>query len=889
MLQRDALIQDIRSGLAALQNYVRPGGTLNLTDTNVHAENLVATLLNGIYGWDLVSTNCKSANYPCIDLIDEGRWLGVQVTSEKGSVKLTKTIECLARHGLASKIRQLKVFSLISKQKQYTVNVECPGVEFDWRNDVVDFDNVLQAAQAIADLQHLQQVHRLVVAAIPSMFPQHRERLPPLHVPVTDPDAAWLAFSSRATKLIGRDAERSQLTEFLNSPANFSWWLVTGVAGSGKSRLALELCRQTDAGWHAGFLSRTERDFRWSEFRPLRSTLIVVDYVASRATEVSEIILTLSRASSTFTKPVRVLLLERDKGSWWTTYSRDESQSESAEIAACRYGEPLNLSWLTLEATLQLAEEVVHSRNGTWNPTIAREFLARLLHYDRGGRPLFAMIVARYLESIGSDAPNSSLLQVVLKKEAGRRRQLINQPDDLQRIENLLHLATLVGGLLPKANGFGYLASSDVANLIPDVGILNESLYNDIAGSARGGASVAGLQPDILGERFVLDRLSEPGLAGLNAKRLLLAAWSLQPKDLRVVSVRCAFDFSEDPALYELFDLTLETAEARQVFADMVADLMGVAADCDAPFAQHQLRKVVAIADSRPQEHELQEAVARADYNSARKFMFLDNRLAIERLDAAISRASEKTLIGKMALHNRAILYRLTNENFDAFEVFTMMIETHDATDEMRACAFNNRADVYAERGDHENAIRDRTAVLSLKATSHDRRFIALLRRGWSFSARGNDRAALDDLAQILETWDITPEQKADARLERAMIWRNLEKFDEARADLDAVIRSSFLFSGTRARALVELAEVSRRTGDHALAERSLETALKDPDVEQSTAIDAGIVSALLLEDTGNLDDAREMWRTVLSAPRASTGQVRTAQGHLDAMPPADP
>ena len=105
-------------------------------------------------------------------------------------------------------------------------------------------------------------------------------------------------------------------------------------------------------------------------------------------------------------------------------------------------------------------------------------------------------------------------------------------------MENLLLFATLVSGLLPKANGFGYLATSDVADLLPDVGALDEALYNDIAGSAEGTASLAGLQPDILGERFVLDRLSDVGIAGLNARRLLLAAWHFQPCSMPWASSR---------------------------------------------------------------------------------------------------------------------------------------------------------------------------------------------------------------------------------------------------------------------------------------------------------------------------------------------------------------
>src|SRR6185369_17843198 len=99
----------------------------------------------------------------------------------------------------------------------------------------------------------------------------------------------------------------------------------------------------------------------------------------------------------------------------------------------------------------------------------------------------------------------------------------------------------------------------------------------------------------------------------------------------------------------------------------------------------------------------------------------------------------------------RVILQRVDDESYDPFEVFTMMINSHDAPDEMRACALNNRADVFVERGEYDKAIRDRSEVLALKETSHDRRYIALFRRSLSYSAKGNIQAALDDLGRILE------------------------------------------------------------------------------------------------------------------------------------------
>lgn len=881
MLQRETLIADIRKGLAVFQDYVRPGGTLNLTDSNVHAEDFVAGLLNSINGWSLVSTNKATANYPCIDLIDMSLGLGVQVTAEGGSPKLTKTVECLKEHKLAGNVTQLKVFLLIAKQGHYTVNAECPGITFDWRSDVLDFDDAIRAAQAIGELEQLHRVHQHVVTSLPSIFPEYRAAPLPLNIPATDPAKAWLAFSSRATSLIGRDKERALLTEFLNSDAKFSWLLVTGDAGSGKSRLALELCRGVGEDWNAGFLSRTVRDFNWPEFQPTRKTLIVVDYVASRAEELSELVLNLSRTSISFTKPVRILLVEREKSSWWTTLSREDSQSESAEILACQHGAPIALPGLSLEAILQIAKEVVLSRHGTWDAEIANAFLMRLIHNDRQGRPLFAMIVAFYLEAV---EPN--LLNAVLKREAARRRQLLTgEPEQLKRLEHLLLLATLVGGLLPQESSFAYLATSDVAGLLPDACLLDEALYNNIALSSRdSGGTLAGLQPDILGERFVLDRLSEEGIAGQNARALLLAAWSFQPRDVAVMALRCVRDFHGDVAIQTLFELPLDTAEARRNWADMVADLLPHAGEGDDTFAKQQLKKLIPIANSHPDERELQEATARADYHMALSFMFRDNSIAIALFDSAITRVGSESLVGKMAIHNRAILRRHTVKGYDAFEEFTMIIDSLDVADELRACAFNNRADVYVERGDHDSAIRDRSDVLALKKTTHDRRYIALFRRSRSYSAIGDDQAALDDLSRILETWDITPHQKAEARLERAAIMRQLERWDDSRADLEAVIASKYLFRGTRAIAQVELADLLRRMLDFEQAESLLGKALEDPEIGEHTWIEAIIVGGLVLEDTSDTAGACELWRKVLAMPNANDSQVRFARQRLDAL-----
>src|SRR5205823_3949332 len=101
-----------------------------------------------------------------------------------------------------------------------------------------------------------------------------------------------------------------------------------------------------------------------------------------------------------------ILLVERSKGSWWTAFSREESQSESAEIAECmHHQEPLALPRLPRKLILQLAEEVVRARHGEWNDALAADFLERLRRCESYGRPLFAMILAECLETVEPNAP----------------------------------------------------------------------------------------------------------------------------------------------------------------------------------------------------------------------------------------------------------------------------------------------------------------------------------------------------------------------------------------------------------------------------------------------------------------------------------------------------
>lgn len=73
-------------------------------------------------------------------------------------------------------------------------------------------------------------------------------------------DEDLLSFAARHTSHIGREADLRSLNEFLAAMPVTSWWMVLGEAGTGKSRLALELCLVAEGRWHAGFLTESSQD-----------------------------------------------------------------------------------------------------------------------------------------------------------------------------------------------------------------------------------------------------------------------------------------------------------------------------------------------------------------------------------------------------------------------------------------------------------------------------------------------------------------------------------------------------------------------------------------------------------------------------------------------------
>ena len=141
-----------------------------------------------------------------------------------------------------------------------------------------------------------------------------------------------LAAVVEAVDFTGRHTELQKLTRWRDGPQPFSIMLVTGEGGQGKTRLARELSTNARrAGWAAGFLAahtssvvRDGSDYRQATVNlaelvgaATRPVLLVADYAETRPEEVAALANAL--LSKPPVQPVRLLLLSRTAGAWWTS------------------------------------------------------------------------------------------------------------------------------------------------------------------------------------------------------------------------------------------------------------------------------------------------------------------------------------------------------------------------------------------------------------------------------------------------------------------------------------------------------------------------------------------------------------------------------------------
>jgi tetratricopeptide (TPR) repeat protein len=612
-----------------------------------------------------------------------------------------------------------------------------------------------------------------------------------------------LSFASSALARVGRDSELAELEAFLGSERPFAWWLWTGPAGAGKSRLAVELCRAVSGPWHAGFLRETDQSGLGS-LQPVWPTLVVVDYASARSAWLSDALLRLSQRNCG--ERVRVLVLERDaSGPWWETVQRNHRHEESRLIDAASYAKPRELGGLAREEIRALVKEVTGSAGAVLSSTDVEDIADHAARIDPAGRPLFVVIAALdWLDGNGVGAGRDPVLRRLLKRlDAQMAERLAGSALAPGSARNLRTFATSLGGV--SAEEYDRV----LQRLEPPPGLL-PGAFDDYQAVPLDDL-IDGVRPDILGELYVLDRLAEGGAEHHAAVTLLRLGWRANPDAYHAFVERAVADHREHEHVAELLDAG-DWHESPAACAQLAADTVPLLGHSDHPVLERIFGRLAELQDACGQG-EIDEILVTARYRFA--------NLVLQEEDASRANALYTEILADCnpawpvharILDNRGITWNFLKREDAEIADYTAVIEAVTAADEVRACALNNRADIYDRNGDAAAAIADRTAVLDLADTTYDRRYIAHARRASALWRSGDHEAAYQDIDAILSADDIAMEQKMEARLLRARWLISSGSPAQAVPDLETVTASVRNAPGREERARKLLEEL--RNGD---------------------------------------------------------------------------
>jgi len=383
-------------------------------------------------------------------------------------------------------------------------------------------------------------------------------------------DIALLNPFTLSVPFVGRAAELARLDDWLRAPAPISARCLTGRAGSGKTRLALELCAKAEAldgsRWDAGFLLHAElqRFFAkenigtWGWRRP---TLIVLDYAAGCAQALKPWLEELSQNAGHPQRPMRLLLLERfadDGAGWWAELTRT-GWSNAGIPALFDPSAPEPLAELAAEDRGALVAGFLEQAGSTAD---AERIKAQAERADATGALDLLMAGLTAARGIAGGNPGGGRTGMAVALAGHERNRLDAIARDRTLDAGLLaHLAamlTLQGGAVVDAALDMAAAEVEALRSRADP----QALYSALCDAYAPGADerLPPILPDLIGEAFVLDtfkRLSSPQQA-----QAVIRACARNEAATTAAVIRTAQDFAEEqthPALRWL-DVLIENA-----------------------------------------------------------------------------------------------------------------------------------------------------------------------------------------------------------------------------------------------------------------------------------------------------------------------------------------
>ena len=324
----------------------------------------------------------------------------------------------------------------------------------------------------------------------------------------TKSPARLIRARSGVVPFAARRGLRDELVDWLEADAAFAGAIIGGAGGTGKTRLAVELCDWAEGeGWLTGILAQIEdlASFEALAEAPI-PRLVAIDYAESRTAQL-KVLLPLLASWATTGAPVRVLLLVRagpKRTSDWAEALRNQSDLLDNLLDDCAVH--------VLEDCPLEPEERADLFTAAADAFAARpETDAHPAPHELQTSPAFAspllVVLAAYVAAQGERAPDTreELLRAVLSHEERYWRSSSNDMfADQHQPRRVIALTTLLSAE-NEAEGIERL------RLLPDFSDGTAERLGVVARWAAGQYPGAGwwnpLEPDLIGEQLVAEEL----------------------------------------------------------------------------------------------------------------------------------------------------------------------------------------------------------------------------------------------------------------------------------------------------------------------------------------------------------------------------------------------
>nr|WP_315240447.1 tetratricopeptide repeat protein [uncultured Albidiferax sp.] len=375
-------------------------------------------------------------------------------------------------------------------------------------------------------------------------FEAHRHLATPLNA---------LSPYSRSTHLQGREDELASLCAFLANPKPISVRVLVGGGGSGKTRLALDLCDHMQAeGWNTGFATGTEMErffaghnlSAWGWQKP---TLVVVDYAAAKAQALGRWLDELADRTAPTPLPLRILLLERyvDKDTgWWSTVFGGDGRA-MGKLAMLDPADPVSIRPLSIQqdrlALLHNMLAIASPAKTIPLPLDDLSFNQQLMRLGWAGDPLYLMMAAVAMAHFGKaqvfTLARTDLAAHVAKLEANRLKKMAKEhalPGAL--VLHLTACATLAQGIA-EADLIPFIRDEQTALGWTSAPAALAELLRQALPQPHG---IAPITPDVIGEAFVLH-----ALRGNTGQTTVQRCHARVGHRVAETVIRCVQDFAE--------------------------------------------------------------------------------------------------------------------------------------------------------------------------------------------------------------------------------------------------------------------------------------------------------------------------------------------------------